>query len=43
MTKSMRIEWEEHAARMEKKRNAHRVLVGKQEVKKRGKYGREQP
>jgi hypothetical protein len=34
MTKSRRIEREGYVARMEKKKNAHRILVGKSEVKR---------
>jgi hypothetical protein len=34
MIKSRRMRWEEHVARMEEKRNAYRILVGKSEGKR---------
>jgi hypothetical protein len=34
MTKSRRMRWAEHVARMGEKKNAYRVLVGKPEVKR---------
>jgi hypothetical protein len=34
MFKSKRMRWAGHVARMEKKRNAYRILVGKPERKK---------
>jgi hypothetical protein len=34
MTKSRRMRWAEHVARMGEKRNAYRILVGKPEGKK---------
>jgi hypothetical protein len=34
MMKSRRMRWTEHVARMEEKRNAYRILVGKPEGKR---------
>jgi hypothetical protein len=34
MIKSRKMRWAEHVARMEEKRNAYRILVGKQEGKR---------
>jgi hypothetical protein len=34
MIKSIMIRWEGHVVRMEKKRNAYRILVGKPEGKR---------
>jgi hypothetical protein len=34
MIKSRRIRWERHVARMEEKRNAYRILMGKLEGKR---------
>jgi hypothetical protein len=34
VVKSMRMRWERHVARMEAKRNAYRILVGKPEGKR---------